>query len=148
VHFPTVYMWDAPLNTDAQAGSLFRLGSWVAENSIDAPGPYRAGRDLLLRKQPRLARGEKLEQLASETVLNTANRIVLALQDSALAIQGPPGSGKTYTGARMICELVKHGKKVGVTALSHKVIRKLLDDVVLAALEAGADTARCLHRDN
>ena len=40
------------------------------------------------------------------------------------AIQGPPGAGKTFTGARMICELVKAGKKIGVTALSHKVIRQ------------------------
>jgi len=35
----------------------------------------------------------------------------------------------------MICELVKSGKRIGVTALSHKVIRKLLDDVMAAAHE-------------
>ena len=33
-----------------------------------------------------------------------------------LPIQGPPGTGKTYTGARMIVELVRAGKRVGVTA--------------------------------
>jgi hypothetical protein len=33
----------------------------------------------------------------------------------------------------MICELVNHGKKVGITAVGHKVIRKLLDEVLLAA---------------
>jgi uncharacterized protein len=80
--------------------------------------------------------------------VNTANRIVLALEDSVFAIQGPPGSGKTYTGARMICELVKLGKRIGVTALSHKVIRKLLDDVVAAAHEMSLDGVRCLDRDN
>src|SRR5216683_3339492 len=106
LHLPTVYMWDAPLNTDAQAGSLYRIGAWAAENGLDAPGRYRAGRDLLLRRPPRLLGGEKLESLASETPENAANRIVLALEDSVFAIQGPPGSGKTYTGARMICELV------------------------------------------
>ncbi len=148
VHPPTVYMWDAPLNTDAQAGSLYRIGAWVAENGVDAAGRYRAGRDLLLRRPPRLLNDEKLEQLASETTVNTANRIVLALEDSVFAIQGPPGSGKTYTGARMICELVKRGKKIGVTALSHKVIRKLLDDVVEAASEKDIEVVRCLHRDN
>lgn len=148
VHPPTVYMWDAPLNSDAQAGSLYRIGEWVAENGIDAEGRYRAGRDLLLRRPPRLRSGEKLEQLASETVVNTTNRIAVALEDSAFAIQGPPGSGKTYTGARMICELVKRGMKIGVTALSHKVIRKLLDDVVEAARQVEVAEVCCLHREN
>src|SRR5580700_9340357 len=148
VHAPTVYMWDAPLNADAQAGSLFRIGAWVAENGVDSAGRYRAGRDLLLRRPPRLTGGEKLEQLANETVVNTAKRIALALGDSAFAIQGPPGSGKTYTGARMISELVKRGMKIGVTALSHKVIRKLLDDVVEAAHREAIEGVRCLHREN
>lgn len=148
VHPPTVYMWDSPLNTDAQARSLYRIGEWVAENVIDAPGRYRAGRDLLLRKPPRLLDGEKLQPLASEKPENTASRIVLALADSVFAIQGPPGSGKTYTGARMICELVKRGKKIGVTALSHKVIRKLLEDVVQAASDKDVTGVRCMHRDD
>jgi uncharacterized protein len=148
VHPPTVYMWDAPLNSDAQAGSLYRMGAWVAENGIDAAGRYRAGRDLLLRRPPRLTSGENLQQLPNETAVNTANRIAVALDDSAFAIQGPPGSGKTYTGARMICELVERGMKIGVTALSHKVIRKLLDDVVEAAHAGDVPGLRCLHREN
>jgi AAA domain/RNase_H superfamily len=148
VHPPTVYMWSAPLSSEAQDGALYRIGAWAAENGVDAAGRYRAGRDLLLRRPPKLIGGEKLQQLASGTAVNTANRIVLALEDSVLAIQGPPGSGKTYTGARMICELVKRGKRIGVTALSHKVIRKLLDDVVTAAHETGLKGVRCVHRDN
>src|SRR6267142_2554645 len=90
VHPPTVYMWSAPLPTDSQAGSLYRIGAWAAENGVAAAGRYRAGRDLLLRRPPRLINGEKLQQLASETAVNTANRIVLALEDSVFAIQGPP----------------------------------------------------------
>jgi predicted RecB family nuclease len=147
VHPPAVYMWSAPLPTDSQAGALYRIGAWAAENGLDARGRYRAGRDLLLRRPPRLINGEKLQQLASETAVNTADRVVLALEDSVFAIQGPPGSGKTYTGARMICELVKSGKRIGVAALSHKVIRKLLDDVVAAAHEMSFEGVRCLDRD-
>jgi len=147
VHPPTVYMWDSPLPTDGQAGSLYRMGQWVAANGVDAFGRYRAGRDLLLRKPPLLLEGEKLQPLASEKPENTATRIVLALGDSVFAIQGPPGSGKTYTGARMICELVKRGKKIGVTALSHKVIRNLLDAVVEAAQEKCVAGVRCMHRE-
>jgi predicted RecB family nuclease len=147
IHPPTVYMWSAPLPTDGQAGSLYRIGDWVAANGIDAAGRYRAGRDLLLRRPPRLQHGEKLAPLASETPENTASRIVVALEDSVFAIQGPPGSGKTYTGARMICELIKRGKTVGVTALSHKVIRNLLDKIVEVANERNVGEVRCLHRD-
>jgi predicted RecB family nuclease len=147
IHPPTVYVWSAPLPTDGQAGSLYRIGDWVAANRIDAPGRYRAGRDLLLRRPPRLLQGEKIAPLASETPENTASRIVLALEDSVFAIQGPPGSGKTYTGARMICELIKRGQTVGVTALSHKVIRNLLDKIVEVANERNVSGIRCLHRD-
>src|SRR5690606_7555692 len=42
-------------------------------------------------------------------------------------IQGPPGSGKTYLAAKMIRAAVRAGKRVGVTALSHKVILHLLE---------------------
>src|SRR5256885_12403054 len=138
-------MWTAPLPTDAQAGSLYRMGCWVQADGVDAPGRYRAGRDLLLRRPPRLLAGEKLDALASETPENTASRIVVALENSVFAIQGPPGSGKTYTGARMICELLRRGKKIGVTALSHKVIRNLLDAVVAAAREKEVPGVRRLH---
>lgn len=147
LHPPTVYMWASPLPTDAQAGSLYRIGEWVAANGVDASGRYRAGRDLLLRKPPRLVDGENLSPLASEKPENTASRIVVALEDSVFAIQGPPGSGKTYTGARMICELVQRGKRIGVTALSHKVIRNLLEAVVEAAEEKKVAGIRCLHRE-
>lgn len=133
VHPPTVYMWSSPLPADAQAGSLYRIGEWVAANGVDAPGPYRAGRDLLLRKPPLLLDGEKLEPLASEKPENTASRIALALKHSVFAIQGPPGSGKTYTGARMVCELVIRGRKIGIAAFSHKAIQKFLKELQIEA---------------
>ncbi|MFO7695351.1 MAG: TM0106 family RecB-like putative nuclease [Vicinamibacterales bacterium] len=56
-----------------------------------------------------------------------STRDVIALNQEVLAIQGPPGTGKTYTGGQMICDLVAAGKKVGVSATAHKVIRNLLD---------------------
>ena len=46
----------------------------------------------------------------------------------------------------MICQLVKQGKKVGVTALSHKVIRNLLDAVLDAAEEDGIDGVKCMQK--
>ena len=35
--------------------------------------------------------------------------------------RGPPGRGKTLTGARTIVDLLANGKRVGVTADSHRV---------------------------
>ena len=66
-----------------------------------------------------------------ESTVDAAKRIACLLNDSVLAIQGPPGAGKTFAGARMMCELIRQGKKVGITAVSHKVIRNLLDEVAL-----------------
>jgi hypothetical protein len=82
----------------------------------------------------------------NETIVETACRVGLSLDNSILPVQGPPGAGKTFTGARMICQLVSQGKKVGVTAVGHKVIRKLLEDVVKAARETRVDSVICAHR--
>jgi uncharacterized protein len=124
------------VETDQQEQSLLRIGRWVVENGIDADGKYRAARDLLLRRHPRVgqAPGEPLHRSAEKTP-DVARRLALSLDRTTLAIQGPPGSGKTHTGARMIADLVIAGKRVGVTANSHKVIGNLLDAVVKAAAE-------------
>ena len=60
-----------------------------------------------------------------------------SLEGSYLFVQGPPGSGKTWWGARMAIELMRTGRRVGVTSLSHKAIHKFLADVREAALEEG-----------
>ena len=117
---------------------LYDLGSWVAENGIDGPGPERAIRDMLLGRPPRAGQavGAPLAE-PGETDLEAARRSALGLDSTVLAIQGPPGAGKTYTGARMITTLLAAGKKVGITATSHKVIGNLLDAVLAAADEEG-----------
>jgi len=148
LHPTAVYVWERPFNAKEHAEALFRIGEWVRAKGIDAAGRYRAGRDLLLQKRPRLARGETLEPLGGEEPKSTACRIASALQDSVFAIQGPPGAGKTFTGARMICELVRKGKKIGITALSHKVIRKLLEEVVDAAREQEEGDVQCMQRSD
>ena len=68
-----------------------------------------------------------------ETPLEAVRRIAPRLDRSVLPVQGPPGSGKTYTGARMILDLLGRGLRVGVTANSHKVISNLLGAVCEAA---------------
>ncbi|HET7685277.1 MAG TPA: TM0106 family RecB-like putative nuclease [Candidatus Limnocylindria bacterium] len=126
-----------PLNIfgDAeQRAALLALGTWVAEHGVDAAGPWRAARDLLLRRPPRTGQVPGSALVArGEDAVDAACRIVAALEDGALAIQGPPGSGKTYTGARMIVSLLRAGKQVGISATSHKVITHFLARVLEAA---------------
>lgn len=129
------------VNDAVKADSIMRLGEWVAEHGIDSDGPYRAARDLLLRKPPRPG----AEAPTGDELLSAAVEWVKALDHSVLPIQGPPGAGKTFTGARMITALVRAGKKVGIVALSHKVIRNLLDEVVRAA-EPERAPVRCLQK--
>ncbi|QJF51101.1 TM0106 family RecB-like putative nuclease [Roseobacter ponti] len=124
-------------NTKEQANSLMRLGEYVADHGIEGDGPYQSARALLLRLKPELGNGPIRQP--DETTLQAALRVARELGEGVFPIQGPPGTGKSYTGARMICELVKRGKKVGITANSHKVIRNLLDKVVEAAPEMKVD---------
>jgi uncharacterized protein len=124
--------------------ALMRLARDVIEHGIDDPSWKSAARELLLGHPPRLKSG-KFEARDGEDVLDFAKRIVVDLDQSVLAIQGPPGSGKTFTGARMIVECVRRGLKVGVSAVSHKVIKKLLEDAVKAGTEQRI-AIRCVHK--
>jgi len=133
---------DAQVKKDA----LVRIGEYVAEHGLCGEGPYQAGRDLLLREMPRIG-GQKL-RCEGETTVAAAVRLCEYLTGGILPIQGPPGAGKTFTGARMICELVRRGKTVGITANSHKVIRTLIDAVIEAADEQGVELHCCQKADD
>lgn len=85
--------------------AIFEIGTGVVEGTADP-----LAEELLYRRPPR-------------------SHVVTELDGSVLAVQGPPGAGKTYTGGTMICDLIAAGKNVGITATGHKVIRNLLDAV-------------------
>jgi uncharacterized protein len=123
------------------ATALMRIAEYVADNGLHGGGPYQAARDLLLRERPRV--GGQLLHREGETTVEAAVRLCGHLAGGILAIQGPPGAGKTFTGARMICELVRRGKKVGITANSHKVIRNLIDETIKAADELRIELQCC-----
>ncbi len=114
--------------------SLQRLARRVLGHGIAGDGPFRAGRDLLARRAPRLGQpeGDDLRH-PGEQAPDAARRLVREMRESYLAIQGPPGSGKSTVGAEMIVDLVEEGYRVGVTANSHKVIGELLAKVERAA---------------
>ncbi|WP_108718529.1 bifunctional RecB family nuclease/DEAD/DEAH box helicase [Miniimonas sp. S16] len=92
--------------------------------------------ELLRRRTPRLAGGGALPPLGEDRAATIA-RATAALDRSYLAVQGPPGSGKTHVGARVIARLVQQlGWRVGVVAQSHAVVENLLDQVVAGGLDA------------
>lgn len=129
------------ISGQVMADALVRIGEYVADHGLLGEGPYQAARDLLLRERPRVG-GQPLH-CVGETAVEAAVRLCAHLTGGILAIQGPPGAGKTFTGARMICELVRRGKTVGITANSHKVIRNLIDATIEAADECGAELHCC-----
>jgi uncharacterized protein len=80
------------------------------------------------------AQRDAIRRFAEESSRYPALRDVLERRPprddrSYLFVQGPPGSGKTYTGARMAVDAMRRGERVGVTALSHKAIHKFLEEV-------------------
>jgi predicted RecB family nuclease len=146
IHPTAVYAKKIGPTTDVLSNALYRIGAWVEANGINAIGPYRAARDLLLRRPPRLTDPSAILLAPGEQTLDAAKHVSTQLDHSLLAIQGPPGAGKTHTGARMVCELVRQGKRVGITAISHKVIRLLLDEVVKAADEEKITGLKCVQK--
>lgn len=130
IHPVAVFAHDV-VNAQELANSLVRLGEYVATKGLYGEGQYQAARDLLLREKPKI--GSEPMRKTDERPQDAAIRIAPKLAGGIFPIQGPPGTGKTYTGAEMICALVNSGKKVGITANSHKVIRHLLDGVIKAA---------------
>jgi uncharacterized protein len=116
--------------------SLMDLATYVDEDGLGHTWPYHASKDLLMRRLPKMRDGKDgAWLLADENIVDGAIRMAKDLDKSYLAIQGPPGAGKTYTGAKMILELAKAGKKIGVTAVSHKVIRNLANATLKLASE-------------
>jgi uncharacterized protein len=133
----------------SKPAALLELGRWVAGQGIDAPGAHRAARDLILRRPPRLisgARGLGHRGPSADDEVARACRLGSELDHGVLPIQGPPGTGKTFTGSHMIIDLIRAGKKVGVTAVSHEVIRNLLVGCIAVAREQGLEEFTCLHK--
>jgi len=148
----------SPIPTREQRDALMRLGQRVADQGFVGKGSYQAARDLLCLEPPRIdgvIDGAPLVQ-AGERAKDVALLLAPRLNNTYLAIQGPPGSGKTTIGAELIVGLVKQGKRVGITANSHKVIGNLLDKTmgearrrgqVVRAMQKADERDRCISRE-
>ena len=89
-----------------------------------------------LQGEARLAPTEVLERRPPRSRLDVpVADAALSLDGSYLFVQGPPGAGKTWQGAKAAVALMRAGRRVGVTSLSHKAIGKLLTEIEREARE-------------
>ena len=131
-----------PLKTKSQAAALLRFGRAVLDGTVRHK--YSAGWDILTRATPRITgfvEGTIVQPVlrAGEEAIASADvaDLVMRLDRSALVVQGPPGSGKTYVGAHVIAALVAAGKRVGITSTGHKAIGNLLRELETVIASSG-----------
>jgi hypothetical protein len=126
----------SPIPTRAQRGAILEWGTAIA---AELPSLRReASFDLLRRVPPRLRGDAALPRPSGADTWPAIVEGLLQLDRSYLAVQGPPGSGKTYVGGKVIAELVRRHKwRIGVVAQSHEVVDNLLRRVVLEGVDAG-----------
>lgn len=110
----------------------------VLDAAASLTGVKSASTDLLFRRAPRLKKGasnaKNTENLPREVdfsasdlpTVDAVHAAVRALDHSYVAVQGPPGAGKTFLASHVIARLVAEGAKVGVVAQSHAVIENLM----------------------
>lgn len=139
---PSALMSDLPASGEdsepSEAPSSPRALPSVLGAAASLTGVESASADLLFRRAPRLKKGasnaKNAENLPREvdfsaSDLPTADAVhaaVRALDHSYVAVQGPPGAGKTFLASHVIARLVAEGAKVGVVAQSHAVIENLM----------------------
>lgn len=143
---PTALVPPPPVGTKVLSEALLDLAGHVTTRGLGGGGPWGAGLDLLRRRPPLADDGPGgPQQRRGEAVGDALVRLAGSLGDGWLAVQGPPGSGKTHHGAAAVVALVAAGRRVGITAHSHAAAGNLLDAVCLEAERTGV-SVRALQR--
>lgn len=89
--------------------------------------------DMLRKRSPFPA---PLSPVNSDSAASDIVKTLLGIETGTLAVQGPPGSGKSFNGGKVIADLVlNHGWKIGVVAQGHATVFNLLKSVVKAGLQ-------------
>ncbi|WP_250493797.1 TM0106 family RecB-like putative nuclease [Caballeronia sp. GAWG1-1] len=124
-----------PISTKHHEAALEHFATHMLAKS---PG-YRAVKALLRCEIPRIKGVAPGAALVNEQLelMPQMIRVVESMDETCLFLQGPPGAGKTYTGSHVILELLKKGKRVGVTSNSHHAVNNLLQAVEKRAIAAG-----------
>ena len=140
--FDGALMPDLPVSDEdsepSEAPSSPRALPSVLDAAASLTGVESASADLLFRRAPRLKKSasnaKNAENLPLEVdfpgsdlpTVDAVHAAVRALDHSYVAVQGPPGAGKTFLASHVIARLVAEGAKVGVVAQSHAVIENLI----------------------
>ncbi|WP_049346256.1 DEAD/DEAH box helicase [Rothia mucilaginosa] len=139
-----------PSNTPSSPSTL----PSVLDAAASLTGVESASADLLFRRAPRLKKGasnaKNAENLPREVdfsgsdlpTMDAVHAAVRALDHSYVAVQGPPGAGKTFLASHVIARLVAEGAKVGVVAQSHAVIENLM---LACCARDGFDVSRAVR---
>lgn len=139
-----------PSITPASPGAL----PSVLDAAASLTGVESASADLLFRRAPRLKKSasnaKNAENLPREVdfpgsdlpTVDAVHAAVRALDRSYVAVQGPPGAGKTFLASHVIARLVAEGAKVGVVAQSHAVIENLM---LACCARDGFDVSRAVR---
>ena len=126
----------------------------VLDAAASLTGVKSASADLLFRRAPRLKKSasnaKNIENLPLEVdfpgsalpTVDAVHAAVRALDRSYVAVQGPPGAGKTFLASHVIARLVAEGAKVGVVAQSHAVIENLM---LACCARDGFDVSRAVR---
>ena len=126
----------------------------VLDAAASLTGVESAAADLLFRRAPRLKKSasnaKNAENLPREVdfsasdlpTVDAVHAAVRALDHSYVAVQGPPGAGKTFLASHVIARLVAEGAKVGVVAQSHAVIENLM---LACCARDGFDASRAVR---
>ena len=138
----------------SEAPSSSRTLPSVLDAAASLTGVESASADLLFRRAPRLKKSasnaKNAENLPLEVdfsgsdlpTVDAVHAAVRALDHSYVAVQGPPGAGKTFLASHVIARLVAEGAKVGVVAQSHAVIENLM---VACCARDGFDVSRAVR---
>jgi predicted RecB family nuclease len=129
---PSEVVAGGPIDDRTQRAAVLR----VAESIRAGDGRYPALQAILAHERPRI-RGLAAESRIQTIDLSEMKALALSLDGSYLFLQGPPGTGKTWTGARIVVHLLASGRRVGISAQSHKAIHNLLDEIETVARDTG-----------
>ncbi|MFL6018584.1 MAG: TM0106 family RecB-like putative nuclease [Gaiellaceae bacterium] len=115
---------DVPLPDALIPKDVYRTND--QEDALERIGHSLLARD---RRYPAVESILRREPFERDVQHDHLTQLVLSLDRRHLVIQGPPGSGKTWTIGRLIPALVAAGKTVGVASQSHKAIHNVLDAI-------------------
>lgn len=129
-HIPEAITPGSPPNTSKIELAIREWGQKVLETYPNLH--HDPALDILRRRSPFTA---PLQAVEPETAAKEIAKTLLGLDRGTLAVQGPPGSGKSFNGGKVIADLVmNHGWKVGVISQGHETIENLLRSVAKAGL--------------